>query len=215
MPIINQDKWYETYYEFHKKYSLLKHYWNLIHLKKMDFFSKVALDSLILDIGCGDGNLLKTLAAKGYNQLYGFDIKIPEIVDKKLSLKKGSMLDMPYPENFADTLICFNVMHHLLDIRDYDLFLNNCKRVLRDEGIFFLVEPERNLFRKFQDIIIKIPIVSNIGPIKAQKIAIKEEKKELEQFMSIDIFSLFQKHNFIIKQYKPFLKSFILYGTYT
>ena len=77
MPIKDRKKWYDSYYKNVTKYSFLKHFWNLIHLKKMGFFREVSLDSVIVDIGCGNGNMLKTLHKKGYKELNGFDINIP------------------------------------------------------------------------------------------------------------------------------------------
>ncbi len=210
MPIKNRGKWYDAYYDKLDRYSGLKHYWNLIHLKKMDFFNKTLPDSVIVDIGCGNGNMLRTLYAKGYRKLYGFDVKIPEVNDKEVHLREGSMLDMPYPEKFADTLICFNVMHHLLNQEQYGLFLDNCKKVLKRDGKLFFVEPQRNFFRKVQDVLTKIPIISNIGPIKGQKIAIEEEKEEIDKFLDVDIQGLFEDNGFHVVLYKSYLKSFIL-----
>jgi len=182
-----------------------------MHLKKMNFFDEVSPDSVIVDVGCGDGNMLKTLSSKGYRKLYGFDIKIPRVYDKRFQLKKGTMLNMPYPKGFADVLICFNSMHHLLNYRQYDLFLKNVKRVLKNGGKFFMVEPQRNIFRKLQDLIIKIPIISDVGIVKERKIVIQEERKELEKFLNIDIVKLFKSQGFDIYTYRSYLKSFILY----
>ena len=210
MPIRNEEKWYEAYDTFQNKYALLKHYWNWLHLKKMGFFNKVPLPAIIVDIGCGDGNLLKTLSTKGYNNLYGFDLRIPERSGSNISLTKGSMLDIPYPDHFADVLICFNAMHHLLNDQQYHGFLSQCLRVLKKGGQFFLVEPEKNFFRKLQNGVAKIPIVSDFGPLKEQKIALLEEKEELERFMATDIVALFKNHGFAILRRRSFLKSFIL-----
>ncbi len=212
MPIKNEEQWYRSYNESQHKYGWLKQYWNLLHLRKMRFFTEVAVDAVIVDIGCGNGNVLRTLQRNGYKKLYGFDVRIPEkLMNNGIVFKKGSMLDVPYPQDFADVLICFNVMHHLLNEHEYHVFLSQCQRVLKHDGKFFLVEPENNFFRKCQSKLIALPIISEIGPIKAQKIAVFEEKEELEYFMGTDIRALVQCHNFNIIRYQTFLKSFILY----
>ena len=211
MPLKNEKKWYNSYYNNFSRYSRLKNYWNLIHLKKLGFFSEVSLDSIIVDIGCGNSNMLNTLYKKGYRKLYGFDVKIPETVVDSFSVIKGSMLEMPYKNGFADVLICFNVMHHLLDYSQYSLFLKNCERVLKKNGRLFLVEPQKNLFRKLQDILIKLPLISEIGPIKWQKTANQEEKEELKIFLEANIKEIFKTTGFKIITYRSFLKSFVMY----
>ena len=211
MPIKNEKEWYSSYYSTLGKYRRLKNYWNLIHLRKMKFFGEVPVDSIIVDIGCGNGNMLVTLKSKGYSNLYGFDIRIPEVYDKDFSITKGSMLDMPYDDDFADTLICFNVMHHLFSYEQYIEFLGNCRRVLKKGGKFFLVEPHDNPWRKLQDILVKISLVSSFGPIRWQKKAVLEEKNEIDRFLRINLRDLFGKQGFDIIRYGPYFKSQYLY----
>ena len=124
--------------------------------------------------------------------LHGFDIVIPEWCNSSFGIVKGSMLAMPFPENFADVLICFNVMHHLLDYSEYVLFLKNCRAVLKPNGKLFLVEPHNNIFRKLQGVLVNLPILSSLEPLKAQRIALEEEEEELDKFMAADILQLIE-----------------------
>ena len=209
MPIEHQDKWYTSYYQAQKKHGRLKNFWNRIHFQKTDFFSSTPEDAVIVEAGCGDGNVLMTLHRKGYQNLNGFDIKIPDEPAKELSLKSGSMIQMPFEDSSVDVLYTFNALHHLTAAEQYDTFFIECRRILKNNGRLFLFEPEDNFFRKLQNIIISIPLLNRISPIKEQRVAVKEEEEEITLFHSINIKMLLKKYDFHIDLYKTYLKSFI------
>jgi SAM-dependent methyltransferase len=210
MPIADNDSWYKSYDECQKDFGYLKHWWNKIHLKRICFFSDVAKNAVILDVGCGDGNLLNTLRRCGYTNLFGLDIRGPSSQNGMWTYKQGSMIDMPYADSSLDALIFFNAMHHLFDPDEYAQCIRECLRLLRPKGYLFLIEPQHNLWRKVQDRVIELPVISNIGFIKAQKIAVLEEKEELALFMSTDIKKIVEMNGFSVEEYVSFLKSFLL-----
>lgn len=76
-------------------------------------FSKVTDGGRVLDVGCGTGSLVRTVAGMTRrSKIVGIDPAAPfieyaraQVVDTRLSFEVGSALDIPYPpESFAYTL---------------------------------------------------------------------------------------------------------------
>lgn len=79
----------------------------------------------ILDVGCSRGYLSKIIKNK---QLYGIDISselLKDVTGYKES-RKASVLKIPYPDNFFELVICFQVVEHILE---YKRALIELKRV--------------------------------------------------------------------------------------
>lgn len=77
-------------------------------------------DTRILDAGCGIGGFSRFYARKGFN-VSAIDItqKAVEITQKSLELyglygdiKRGSVEDIPYPDNYFDYIVSNGVIHH-------------------------------------------------------------------------------------------------------
>ncbi len=99
----------------------------------------------MLDIGCGGGILTENLV-QHYSkmELYGCDISRTAIMyARKLGSGKVKydvlrQKKLPYKDNFFDVCICLDVMEHVPDV---DFFLKEVKRVLKKNGLFFLIVP--------------------------------------------------------------------------
>jgi ubiquinone/menaquinone biosynthesis C-methylase UbiE len=106
-----------------------------------------ALDGIhtenVLDIGTGSGIFLKQLL-KHASHVTGIDIHETyggvyqmlerEGVDtKRIELRQGSILDIPYPDSSFDLVVCISVLEHFADPGPP---LAEIKRVLRPNGRF-------------------------------------------------------------------------------
>lgn len=126
----------------------------LLHddLRVRSLISSVRLKKgAMLDIGCGGGTLTEHL---GYFypqiKIYGCDISSQAI---RLAKKYGShgvtygvikSQRLPYPDGFFDVCLCLDVLEHVPDIYT---FLSEVRRVLKDDGNFYLIVPcERQWF---------------------------------------------------------------------
>ncbi len=105
----------------------------------------------ILDVGCGDGQFLQDLAARGFSRLYGVDPD-PRLVEETrrhdptgevIQVCPGSATSLPFPEASFDFVTFFNVLHHLLSLDDYHRAPREVDRVLNPGGTVAMVEPCR------------------------------------------------------------------------
>jgi ubiquinone/menaquinone biosynthesis C-methylase UbiE len=97
----------------------------------------------ILDLGCGQGSLLKNLAnAKA--KLFGADLS-PEMIKyaqhmlgNAAELKVADSENLPWPDNSFDVIACILSFHHY---PDPGRSLQEMKRVLQPNGHIIIAEP--------------------------------------------------------------------------
>jgi len=101
-----------------------------------------------LEVGYGAGAVQLALQG-GIDELHGIDLDAdPEVVTalleqrgKRPELRKGSVYELPYEDNFFDLCVCFSVLEHL---HEYPKALSEVARVLRPGGYFLLGMPAVN-----------------------------------------------------------------------
>ena len=103
----------------------------------------------ILDIGCGGGLLCEPLTRLGATMI-GIDASINNIEVAKLHSKEMS-LNIKYvhcsPENLNfedefDVILNMEVVEHVLDV---NLFIQNCSKLIKKNGIMFVATINKNL----------------------------------------------------------------------
>lgn len=105
----------------------------------------------LLEIGFGSGLLFPELASRSKN-LFGIDIhdSVPLVEDmaKKLEikaeLKKGSVLELPYADNFFDAVVAVSIFEHIPP-RELDRAFSEVRRVLAPGGRAVISFPVRNI----------------------------------------------------------------------
>lgn len=96
----------------------------------------------ILDLGCGNGRLLKVLDPKRIDYI-GVDVaeKLIEIAKRDYPGIKFQLVDpfyLPFPDNYFDKVFSIRTFHHLPSPELRIKFLKEVKRVLKPEGKFIL-----------------------------------------------------------------------------
>jgi len=123
---------------FHKvrSYFQKKAFFNHIHDKNM----------VIVDVGCGNGGFVNFLEKEGYHNVFGVEPN-DELLERinKPNIQKGFSNSLPHKDQFADCINFFCVLHHLKNIRDYELTLDEIDRCLKPGGIIIIIEPCRKL----------------------------------------------------------------------
>jgi ubiquinone/menaquinone biosynthesis C-methylase UbiE len=102
-------------------------------------------DKVCLDAGCGGGRFVVALARLGAKKVYGIDISSASVEaacrranDRGLTnteIIEGSVLALPFPDNFFDYVVCSGVIHHTHE--PYRAF-RELVRVLKPGGKLFL-----------------------------------------------------------------------------
>ena len=102
----------------------------------------------VLDAGCGDGRNLVYMLREGF-EVFALDAN-PDAIRRVNQLsaslntglpaenfRVGSVERMPFPDKFADVVLCSAVLHFAKDERHFRSMLSELWRVLRPGGILF------------------------------------------------------------------------------
>ncbi|MDD4332938.1 MAG: class I SAM-dependent methyltransferase [Patescibacteria group bacterium] len=107
--------------------------------KKDPIFECLMKEKKVLDMGCGEGNLLR----KDSRLIYGLDINktlVEKMQAEGLQIKLGSVTAIPYEDQSFDIAHCRNIIEHLDPQDAYQMFLE-MKRVLKSGGLIILHTP--------------------------------------------------------------------------
>lgn len=110
----------------------------------------------VLDIGCGSGDLLKSLS-RYFKECYGIDssttmIDLANSKSERFDLMVGDANYLPYPDNFFDFVVSHTTFHHL----DLNKALPEARRVLKNGGrlvIVDVVKEQNKIVKKFHKIV--------------------------------------------------------------
>lgn len=100
----------------------------------------------VLDVGCGAGNNLIFLDSLGL-ELYATEVteQLCSIVKQKLNnininidVRCGTNITLPFPDNYFDFLVSWNVIHYQDNANDMDKAIQEYQRVLKPNGRFFI-----------------------------------------------------------------------------
>ncbi len=108
-------------------------------------------EQVILDAGCGTGNYLQAIHRK-VGACYGIDINEGMLAQAQrkfgngspVTFDRGSLVNLPYPDDVFDGIMCNQVIHHLGDPNSTGAFpniqtmLSATYRLLRPHGVLVL-----------------------------------------------------------------------------
>jgi SAM-dependent methyltransferase len=116
----------------------------------------------IVDVGCGYGDLLKTLGSRNYAHLIGVE---PDVVCRNAALKEGldvrdgALAETGLPSQFADVAIVNQVFHH---VDYYERSVSEIGRILKPGGYLCIIEPAPTVKRKTMDFLtFQTPLIPN------------------------------------------------------
>jgi SAM-dependent methyltransferase len=99
----------------------------------------------ILDIGCGDGGILRYLNKQGYSDLHGLEISdyaIQRLKRDGIKMHYGVLPRIPLPDASFDVVIASQVLEHIIRRRR---FLREIRRVLKPGARCFIFVPDNCL----------------------------------------------------------------------
>ena len=94
-----------------------------------------------LNIACGSGEALQTLAATGYGYLHGLDLDAPQVTGYEpfcRTLGDGGCL--PFTAGAFDQVLCLHALHHFRSLDHIGNLLAESRRVLKPRGALLLVD---------------------------------------------------------------------------
>ncbi len=142
--------------EYNPDEQITKKRWNQIYTKEkrleidesmpkiVDLFKRFHVNR-VLDLGCGSGRHTIYLAEKGFN-VYGIDIADVGVATARTRLHTaglhagltiGSIVELPFKDNFFDGIISVKVLHHGR-IENIRKAIKEMERVLTSKGVIFV-----------------------------------------------------------------------------
>jgi len=106
------------------------------------------IDKDVLEVGCGSGQGLGYLE-KFSKSIEGGDyseeiLKTPKkYYEERITIKQFDAHSLPYEDNSKDVIIIFEAIYYL---QSFDIFLKECNRVLRNDGLLLISSANKDLF---------------------------------------------------------------------
>jgi ubiquinone/menaquinone biosynthesis C-methylase UbiE len=116
--------------------------------------------SVILDYGCGRGEMVQQLRERGYSNTFGtepseFLLNQATRGGQFLRLMHGAQI--PFDDTRFDVVYCSGVLHHI-DWDHLTTVLKEIRRVLKPSGKFIYVEPRPSIARSIGHVLILSPL---------------------------------------------------------
>lgn len=144
----NKDLW-NKYYSVSKVGKLTNTIFNLLNREpvksKIRKSIKKDIDNIgaILEAGCGDGKKLELLLNSKANHVIGLDfsenaVKVAHKANPDAHICQGDIRKLPFKDKSVDYILSVGVIEHF---EKPSLLVNEMSRVLKKDGILFLITP--------------------------------------------------------------------------
>ena len=117
------------------------------HLARYDFASEFLKGLIVLDVACGPGYGSALLLDRGAKKVFGCDISEDKINNARKEFTHpgaafiiGDATCLPFEESSFDAVVSMETIEHLVNYKSY---LKECRRVLKNNGIFICSTPYR------------------------------------------------------------------------
>ena len=119
------------------------------HVERYRFASDWVRNKDVLDIACGEGYGSAALAKAGARSVIGVDIAQEAVEHARLryqiDARLGSAENIPVESSSVDLVVSFETIEHVVNP---ELFLNECVRVLRPDGVLVMSTPNLEMYRE-------------------------------------------------------------------
>ena len=94
-----------------------------------------------LDIACGSGEALTSLAETGFTRLHGLDLDSPTTDDPEpFHRTMGDGGRLPFADSTFDQVLCLHALHHFRSLEHIAELLGEARRVLKPAGALLLID---------------------------------------------------------------------------
>jgi ubiquinone/menaquinone biosynthesis C-methylase UbiE len=175
-------------------------FWHLYKIKLINRLLKIKKEDIILDLGCGSGNILIDLSKK-VKIAYGADIssnalnfiskRIEKENIKNIKLVKIESQELPFENSFFDKIIATELIEHL---EDPSYLIKECFRILKLNGLLILTTPN---YHSFWPILEYLSDLFHLTPkMKDEQHVSKFNKKSLKNLLLNNKFKIVKNSSF-------------------
>jgi len=177
-----QKKWHSVYAS--DALSRRRKKTHLIKLRKVGLFDQPRT-ARILDVACGEGEMLDLMGEGGFSNLTGLDPFEPsKSKEKKWHFVQGNSGKLPFEAGVFDIILCAHSLHHFSGVDEIQQFLNETERVLSPEGRLYLIDHYDSLQIRLAHFILMLPI-ARLGPwMRDFHNQLCSERTELDYYLS-------------------------------
>jgi SAM-dependent methyltransferase len=114
-------------------------------------------ESAVLDCGCATGNVMYLLQQSGFKNICGVDASAEMIKEAERLFSSGPMSRYRVNTRFLcgdalrlssileptsfDAIIAMNIQHHVGYEKEWEIFINECRTIIKPDGLLFIREP--------------------------------------------------------------------------
>lgn len=151
-----------AYSQIQKRISMPSYFYpKCVEILQLQFLSSGLNNGELLDIGCGNGYLLKSIVTSLPKcRVYGIEFSSRLVKNAKLRLNnseiiQGSAPYIPFKNETLDIVTITEVIEHL---KEPDILLQEVRRVLKSNGIVLITFPNMSAYKPFVFFASKIPM---------------------------------------------------------
>lgn len=149
---------------------------------------------LILDVGCGRGDISKIISEHKKCEVVGVDIRFsPETIKLLMPVQCDLEVGFPFKDNALPCIFAGEVIEHIYDT---DFFVKECYRILKPGGHLILTTPNLVSLENRARI-----LFGQKPPIIKTRVKSRGSRVHIRYFTFKELRELLRDHNFIIERY--------------
>lgn len=126
-------------------------YYTRFHIKELSNTIDLSEGDIVLDVACGTGTLLRELSKKVKIQANGLDIsenmiRVAKTRYPDMSFKTQPCYPLEWDDESIDIITVCCAFHHFDNPQG---FVNECKRVLKENGAVYIADPNFGALLRF------------------------------------------------------------------
>jgi SAM-dependent methyltransferase len=143
-------------------------------------------DRRVLEVFSGRGGGVRALRALGFHQVTAVDLSPSLLVAGERPAILADSRALPCGSGTHDLVVIQGGLHHLHRLpEDLELTLEECWRVLGEDGRIVIVEPWMTPFLRFVHLLCDLPLVRRVSPrVEALASMIEHERPTYEQWLA-------------------------------
>ena len=125
------------------------------HICRYAFASKFVRNKVVLDLACGSGYGSNYSLKKNAKEVVGGDVSKHALEHARkhyrehgLNFVRLDATSLPFLHDSFDVIISLETIEH---IKEYRMFLSECRRVLREKGVLICSTPNKEMYSPFTE----------------------------------------------------------------